>query len=421
MMRRTRNLAVLLGLATALTAACGSAPKSDTGGGETGAADAAALGPVVAAPTGTPLVIGYISQENTAVGSYPEALASARAAADYINKHLGGVHGRPLELSSCVTDGSVATSANCARQIASTSGVVAASSSLDFGAQGAVPVLQAAGIPRIGGIAIFPEEASSPTVFNFAGGSFAAFPAIDTFVATVQKAGRVSALTSDTSPGIASANDQIKTPLQRDLGYKDVPIVVAAPDAADLTGALTQLNASKPDAVVSSFGQACVRIMQAKKALALPFTMYHTSKCLDERVLQSAGEAAEGHRFNSETRMWNEKDDDAAIYRAAMAKYASGTTLSNYSTIAFQGIMNTYRLLNKMDEASLTPKALVEKIRTTSDEPSFLGWTYTCDPAKLAVAGQSGLCSTLEVIVEVKNGVPTTISDPIDGSKLLRL
>ncbi|MBT5580202.1 MAG: amino acid ABC transporter substrate-binding protein [Acidimicrobiaceae bacterium] len=47
--------------------------------------------------TGDPILFGYVHDAELS----PQHLPAARAAIDYINEHLGGVDGRPLELVSC--------------------------------------------------------------------------------------------------------------------------------------------------------------------------------------------------------------------------------------------------------------------------------------------------------------------------------
>ena len=47
--------------------------------------------------TGDPIPFGYVHDAELS----PQHLPAARAAIDYINEHLGGVDGRPLELVSC--------------------------------------------------------------------------------------------------------------------------------------------------------------------------------------------------------------------------------------------------------------------------------------------------------------------------------
>ena len=59
-------------------------------------------GGTAGAATGTdPFVIGYVNQEGGTPG-FPEATIGVDAAVWYINNHLGGIGGRPIELATCI-------------------------------------------------------------------------------------------------------------------------------------------------------------------------------------------------------------------------------------------------------------------------------------------------------------------------------
>jgi branched-chain amino acid transport system substrate-binding protein len=59
-------------------------------------------GGTAGAATGTdPFVIGFVNQEGVTPG-YPEATIGVDAAVWYINNHLGGIGGRPIELARCI-------------------------------------------------------------------------------------------------------------------------------------------------------------------------------------------------------------------------------------------------------------------------------------------------------------------------------
>src|SRR5918995_3732178 len=76
-----------------------------------------------AEPTGEPITIGFVNSEGGAF-SVPELRVGNEVAAEYVNSHLGGVAGRPLEVVRCATDGSPESSIDCANQLVE-SGAVA--------------------------------------------------------------------------------------------------------------------------------------------------------------------------------------------------------------------------------------------------------------------------------------------------------
>lgn len=113
-----KRLALIAGAAVvAVTAAAcsSSSSTSASGGGSTPStpASAAATGSTgasssstAAAATGTPYKVFFINEQGaSATASDPEDTSAAEAAVDYINKNLGGIKGRPVQLTTCATLG----------------------------------------------------------------------------------------------------------------------------------------------------------------------------------------------------------------------------------------------------------------------------------------------------------------------------
>ena len=109
------------------------------------------------APTGDPIVLAMISQES-GPAAIPDARLAAEAAVDYVNTELGGAAGRPLQLETCVTDGSPEQSSACANQLLESDPVAFVGQS-ELGTSGSVPIIEQAGVPLIGPAAVTPELA----------------------------------------------------------------------------------------------------------------------------------------------------------------------------------------------------------------------------------------------------------------------
>lgn len=68
-------------------------------------------------PTGEPVKIGFINQEEETV-AFPEGSAAAKAAVEYLNAEAGGIDGRPAELALCTTGDSAESAVACANEFA---------------------------------------------------------------------------------------------------------------------------------------------------------------------------------------------------------------------------------------------------------------------------------------------------------------
>lgn len=107
------HLMVSVAVVAALSlAACGSSSSgTPSAGASSGAATA---GPT---PTGAPVKIGLINQENETV-AFPEGSAAAKAAVAYLNAEKGGIAGRPAELVLCTAGDSAESAVACANKFA---------------------------------------------------------------------------------------------------------------------------------------------------------------------------------------------------------------------------------------------------------------------------------------------------------------
>jgi branched-chain amino acid transport system substrate-binding protein len=103
--------AVVLPLAVTACAAEGDDPEADE--------EFTPSAPVstAPAPTGSPLKIGLISQENETV-AFPEGSKAARAAVEYLNTERGGIDGHLVELEVCTTGDTAESAVACANEFA---------------------------------------------------------------------------------------------------------------------------------------------------------------------------------------------------------------------------------------------------------------------------------------------------------------
>src|SRR5579864_1446996 len=120
-------LACALAAVTAV-AACSSSKSSSTAttqasSGTTGASAATTttaapsdLGTPKAAPTGTPLKVGYQTDGKTTNIDNSSEVPAAQAAVKYINTYLGGVDGHPLSLDVCDDQQTPSGATDCANQ-----------------------------------------------------------------------------------------------------------------------------------------------------------------------------------------------------------------------------------------------------------------------------------------------------------------
>jgi ABC-type branched-subunit amino acid transport system substrate-binding protein len=98
----------------------------------------------------------------------PDRLAAVNAAVRHVNAH-GGIRGHRLVLENCDDRNDPNLAQVCARQLVS-DGVVATAADISNFSMIDAPILDQAGIPRVGNTALNTEDSTLPTAFPLAGG-----------------------------------------------------------------------------------------------------------------------------------------------------------------------------------------------------------------------------------------------------------
>ncbi len=396
MHRRVGVTATMVSAALVL-GACGS---NGGGGGTASGGKGATGGASAAAPTGEPIKLGMINQENTPAGSFPEIRQAAEAAVAYLNGK-GGIKGRPLKLESCITQGTPEGSAACAEKFAASKPVLVMPG-VDFGSAASLPILNRAGLPYVGGVPLLPPELTAANSYTFVGGSASAFPSQAVYLAKELKVKKVNILYTD-NPAGANAAKAFGADILKANGVTDVQLIPEKADAADFTAALTKTAQGSPDAIMVLFaGQGCSRVMQAKQATGVKAMMFYPGSCADEAVIKAGGAGAEGAYFNEETKLYDDvKDPEVKIYVDALAKHAPDAKKSGFSQTGFGAVMNIAALMEKSTGA-ITSESMVAALAATKNTPNFMAHPYTCD--RKQVPGLPAVCNAFSRIVQYKNG-----------------
>src|SRR5258708_17238385 len=114
----------LVSAVAVLAAACSSSSNpGSSGSAQAGSATSAAAGSAAPAPSGAPVTVGVIYTANSQGNNEPGMRAGANAAADYINKELGGIAGHPVKVLACNGKNAPESDTACATQFVN-SGVV---------------------------------------------------------------------------------------------------------------------------------------------------------------------------------------------------------------------------------------------------------------------------------------------------------
>lgn len=393
---------VVLTVAVVVLAACSSG-GSKAGGKKAG---------------GSPVVVGFINQENSAVGSFPEVRSDAEAAVRYVNAELNGVNGHAIRLETCTTDGTPESSQACANRLRQRN-PVAVLGGLDLGAAASIPVLDTAGIPYVGSSPSLGDELTASDGFMLTGGSAADLLGQATYVTDTLHAKKVAVLYIDLPGLLSTAVEAAKSVLTK-KGVSDVKLVAEKADTPDFTPALTDIKSSNPDAIVAVFpAQGCSRIMQARKALAIRAKVFFPGACAAQSVIDAAGGGAEGAYFSSGFLPYDGTDADVATYRAKRKAYGATDPPSVLAQAGFGEVVDLREVLGEV-QGPLSPSGVTATFRTTRDHRGFMSHAFTCDRQQVFLL--PAVCNANVRLLQYGGGHFTdVVNDWVNGADLIRL
>src|SRR3954453_11190172 len=161
------------------------------------------------AAQGDPITIGIQNPEGDPNGSFPEYTVAMQAAADYINKELGGLGadiqngkpGRPVKLEVCKTAVTPDDSQRCANELLTKKPAMVFSTINFFGNQ--IPIYNAGKVPVIVITPITVADFTSTGTYSIGGGGgcLGAHTGMVYYATQTLKAQKVSIPWADTPPG----------------------------------------------------------------------------------------------------------------------------------------------------------------------------------------------------------------------------
>jgi branched-chain amino acid transport system substrate-binding protein len=403
-MRFAAKAAIVLALGVSVALA-GCTSTSSTGSPQGVKGKVGTLGTPDAA-TGSPLVFGVLNLQSGPV-TFPEVVTAEQAAVSYVNAYKGGIGGHPIKLVSCATDGSPATSAQCANQILDQH-PVAILGGADTGAPGAIPVWQRAGLAYIGGVPFTPVEQNNPNGVIFSSVSTSDNAAASVYAAKTLGAKSASVIYTSDTQGTASALGVI-IPTLTNAGVTNITKVAIPPTASDVSSAVATAVGSKPDIIYIDAPAACPNILSSLKQLGNTSKIFGIDTCTSPAALAGANGGAEGMYFASPVLDPSANTAETKLYLAALKKYApANIALDSLAAMGFQTVMNVEATLGKFTKSDLTESKIIAAFKTGSNHPNFMGHPYTCDGKQLA--GATSICNSYEQIRQIKNNHPVAVT-----------
>lgn len=359
------------------------------------------------APKGEPIVIAMITQES-GPAAIPDSRLAAEAAVAYVNAERGGAAGRPLQLETCVTDGSPEQSSSCANQLLEQQ-PVAFVGETELGTAGSVPIIDGAGVPFVGAAGVTPELITSTNAYAFGLDAVADYAGWTEYLTTDGSAKTINLLNLDIpAAGVFEAVVRSVAEANGATLGQVVSLPLGATDASSQLAAVAQ---GEPDVIMTTTSaQLCVPIAQAHAGIAPDTKLFLPGICAGPQTLSAAGSAIEGAYIGlGSLNPYDLGQPEVATYRRALDTYGDGDVpLSQFAGNAFTAVINLADIVDGLEPASVTPAGITSAIRAGVDVPSFMTDNYTCDQ-RLAFSPIT--CSGGRRVYEVAGGELTNLSD----------
>lgn len=370
---------------------------SDNGVGsdELAAAIASAVDDPQAAD-GDPISIGMINLEGSPGGSFPEVRAGAEAAIQLINDSMGGIDGRPLELTTCAHEIDPSAAQDCANQMVEAD-VSAIFVGVDFFTPGLYPIW--AGIPVYNVVPIFVPDFDNAGAISFGGGCVVSFPGQMRNIVEVQGVDRLAVIYSDNAPGNGCWEDTQLRPLEllaeanpefEFQGFPEVPEDPADNDVVNQQVLDYLEGAEKPGVQFGIAAPQCAEYWIGLRDAGYEGGIFSSGSCDDDNALSQAGDAAVGVQVGFTgysarlEELWADNElivTEVDLRESALAAFGGDTPDGTFKNGGFGYIMNYYMALTEVATAGGDPgdgNAVFEQIKTWANHHSFASPPVDC-------------------------------------------
>ena len=397
--------------------ACSSSSSSASGTKTTSTTSSASslLGPSKPA-TGTPVKIGFVSDGKSQAVDNSSEIPAAKATATYVNEHLGGLGGHPIEIDGCETALTPAGATDCANQMI-TDKVAAVLVNQSGEASSIYTGVSAGGIPFVA------HEVADQNVLT-GKNSYVLTNALADFVGPAKVAqdggAKRAAVIVINVPGTVGPLNSIGKIFYKNAGVA-LDIVAVPPGTPDMTSQVQAELSKGPDQIqVIGDESFCTSALKAMKTLGFSKTVVVISQCITATSAQSIPGGYAGMKVVTVTSS-DPADADLQLFHAVMSTYSSGTEISFATPGAYATVLGFARATSALT-GDVTPASVEAAMAAMSPQrqPLGAGSTFQCNGKQITYTPP--VCSTAVLVATLdSSGQPTGGFTALDVSSLLKL
>ncbi len=397
---------------TASSAATTSAASSaGTGQGSGASASASAVLGTPKPAKGSPVVFGMVNIESNPQASFPEIRQAAQAAVSYVNAYGGGLDGHPIKLDVCITDGSPATSTQCANKLiaAHPTAILGAG---DLAGANTLPLYAKANLAYIGGVDFTPAESSAPNAVIFNDVAQSGNSDIAEYAVKTLGAKNVSVITLDNTQGVSQAN-LFELPATKAAGGT-AKLFSIPPSASSPSSTLASAIGNNPDAFLLEDPAQCVSILTGLKSLGNSKPVLSIDPCSAPSVIKAADGAANGMYWFEpfQDLLAANPTPDVTLTKAILAKYApANLALDSPALAGLSTVMNVWNTFKTTPTSKLTTAYILKTLRTGTHK-AFLSTSWNC--SSHPITKEPAICNADEYLYQIQNGNPVLLKSGYD-------
>ena len=313
----------------------------------------------------SPVTIGWVNEQGGPPSeTFPQATLAAQATVKFINTQLGGVHGHPVQLSTCFNAAVEAQGTSCGNQMANTKGVEVIAEGLDAVGNASMYGVLNGSISTLVGVSADPADDTGKNVFELEGSGTSSTVAFGPFLRSQYPNDKTIAIAYQNLPGAVPISQAIQKSAQG-AGFT-VTMIPYSATATDLIAQATQMEQAQltiPDCGFVDcplMAKAMSEISATKPALSVPLWNGLPGSSYPGGDLPHwiAGEATANLSSTQDPGV-------AAYFKAIEGVGLSPANAQNpFAGFAFGNLLLADKVLNEVPFAQLTPAAVTAKLKS---------------------------------------------------------
>ena len=329
----------------------GGSPTSAAGDPESGPPTPAGYAEIFAdrgpADSSKPTIkVGFYNMDS-GVPSFPDASVAFKVAVDYINAHLGGVNGHPLDVVSCSAAMDPASNLECAQKFTNDKAVNVVGVGVAIGTSNALPVFEQVGLPLVEAVPTSPLDYASPVVVSYFGGTLTTSLAAVRYATDELGADALTLVTSEGAAGVAT-KDLVDAGAAAAGATARTAFIPES--SADASGLLLSAGVQETDAIVVMAPPAiCIATTRALQQLKIDKPVIASPSCHDASVVAAGIDGWYLSQPGPSPEIGDGEDAAVDLLRAAYREFNGGKQLTEgVATASFGTALSIWMVGNEM-------------------------------------------------------------------------